>query len=346
MSRMTLFSAGAEGGYSRILGGMLAALLIAGCVDAGGGDELLHVSYDVTRELWREVNPIAQQGLAKTGPAGVVISQSHGGSGSQARAVIDGLEADVVSLALWADINAIRKQGLIDDGWEEEFPHNSSPYHSTIVFLVRKGNPKQIKDWPDLVKGDTQIITPNPKTSGNGKLSFLAAWGSVVTRGGSESDAEKFVRELYKRTPVLESGGRGATTAFVKRKVGDVQLAWENEAWLAVEESGGAVEIVYPPVSFRAEPHVAIVDANVRRHGTEALARDYLEQFFTPAAQEIYAKHHLRPGDPAVLEKFADTFPAVELFGIEAVAASWEDAQSRYFADGGVFDGFYRPSSE
>lgn len=319
---------------------------LGGCGrDGAGSSELLHVSYDVTRELFREINPAAVDRLAQEGLAGVSVNQSHGGSGSQARAVIDGLEADVVSLALWSDVDAIRKQGLIDEGWEEELPFESSPFHSTIVFLVREGNPGGIKDWSDLVKGDVKIITPNPKTSGNGKLSFLAAWGSVVARGGSEEEALAFVRQVYEHTPILETGGRGATTAFVQKKIGDVQLAWENEAWLAVEESGGKVEIVYPPVSIRAEPHVAVVDANAKRHGTAAAAKKYLEYFYTAPAQEVFAKHHLRPADPAVLKKFGDQFPAVELFGIDKVAGGWVEAQDKFFAEGGVFDGLYKPRS-
>lgn len=329
----------------------LCGAALCGCTngsaatDGGGSHELLHVSYDVTRELFREVNPAAAERLAADGAPGVTISQSHGGSGSQARSVIDGLEADVVSLALWSDVDAIRKQGLIDEGWEKEFPYDSSPYHSTIVFVVRKGNPKKIKDWPDVVRDGVKIVTPNPKTSGNGKLSFLAAWGSVTARGGSEKDALAFVRKLYEHTPILETGGRGATTAFVQKRIGDVQLAWENEAWLAVEESGGKVEIVYPSVSIRAEPHVAVVDENVRRHGTGEAAKKYLDYFYSAPAQETFARHHLRPSDPAVLERFADRFPQIELFGIEAVAANWDEAQGKFFAEGGVFDGLYGEAS-
>ncbi len=329
---------------------VLALASLSGCQDGAAATqdepELLNVSYDVTRELFREVNPLAVASLERDGLPHIVVNQSHGGSGSQARAVIDGLEADVVSLAMWSDVDAIRKQGLIDAGWESEFPFNSSPYHSTVVFLVRKGNPKHIRDWPDLVKGDVKVITPNPKTSGNGKLSFLAAWGSVVTRGGSEDDARRFVRKVYEHTPILETGGRGATTAFVQKRIGDVQLAWENEAWFAVEESGGSVEIVYPPVSIRAEPHVAIVDDNVTRHGTAKIAQAYLDYLYSAAAQELFAKYHLRPSDPAVLAKFEQQFPAVDLFSIEAVAANWDEAQGKFFADGGVFDGFYKQRPE
>lgn len=342
-------------GWKTVLGSLAVvagvAAMLPGCSDGsaatgGASNELLHVSYDVTRELWREVDPLAVEQLAKDGFPGVTVSQSHGGSGSQARAVVDGLEADVVSLAMWSDVDAIRKQGLIDEGWENELPFNASPFHSSIVFLVREGNPKGIKDWPDLVKEGVKIVTPNPKTSGNGKLSFLAAWGSVTSRGGSEKDALEFVRKVYEHTPILETGGRGATTAFVQKRIGDVQLAWENEAWLAVEESGGKVEIVYPPVSIRAEPHVAVVDRNAERHGTAAAARKYLEFLYTAPVQEIFAKHHLRPGDPAVLERFADQFPKVELFGVDAVASNWDEAQGKFFAEGGVFDGLYRPASE
>lgn len=323
---------------------LFAVLGLSGCGN-GSGDgagELLHVSYDVTRELFREVNPTVVDAIAGEGKVPVRINQSHGGSSSQARAVIDGLEGDVVSLATWLDVDAIRKQGLIDAGWESEFPFGASPFHSTVVFLVRKGNPKQIRDWPDLVKGDVKVITPNPKTSGNGKLSFLAAWGSVVTRGGSEEEAREFVRTLYDHAPILETGGRGATTAFVQKRMGDVQLAWENEAWFAVEESGGSVEVVYPPVSIRAEPHVAIVHDNARRHGTEEVARAYVQSLYSPEAQALYAKHHLRPSDPAALEAAAERFPAIEMFGIESVAGDWNAAQSKYFSDGGEFDQFYK----
>jgi sulfate transport system substrate-binding protein len=304
---------------------------------------LLNVSYDPTRELWRDVNahfiPTYQKATGTT----LDIKQSHGGSGTQARAVIDGLEADVVTLAMWPDTDAIRKAKLIDDGWEKEFPHDSSPYSSTIVFVVRKGNPKNIKDWPDLVKPSVEIVTPNPKTSGNGKFSFLAAWGSVTERGGSEADALAFVTKLYGQTPVLDLGARGSTTTFVQKKIGDVHLTWENEAHLEVEEAGGAVEIVYPPISVLAEPPVAIVDANAKRKGTAAAAKAYLDFLYTPEGQEIIAKHYFRPIDEKVFAAHAATFPEIKRFPVTAIAKSWDDAYDKYFGDGKIFDSFYKP---
>jgi sulfate transport system substrate-binding protein len=315
--------------------------LLAIALPARADTELLNVSYDPTRELYRALNA-AFTAKYKEGGA-LTIRQSHGGSGTQARAIIDGLEADVATLALWPDTNAISKAGLIAPGWEKRLPNNSLPYTSTIVFVVRKGNPKGIKDWPDIVKPGVEIVTPNPKTSGNGKLSFLAAWGSVTQRGGSEADALNFVKKLYEQTPVLDLGARAATTTFVQKKVGDVHLSWENEAHLEVEEAKGAVEVVYPPISFLAEPHVAWVDANVKKKGTEAVAKAYLEFLYTPEAQEIIAKNFYRPTNPEVLARHASDFPTIKLFKIDAVARSWDDATAKYFGDGGLFDTFYKP---
>jgi sulfate transport system substrate-binding protein len=318
-------------------------LLWAGCGNLDGQKvELLNVSYDPTRELWRELNaafiPLHEQ---RTGDR-LTINQSHGGSGTQARAVIDGLEADVVSLALWSDTDAIRKKGLIADGWSERLPHHSLPYFSTIVFVVRKGNPKSVHDWPDLVKPGVQIITPNPKTSGNGKLSFLAAWGSVIHRGGSELEARKFVTRLYKQVPVLDSGARGATTTFAQKQIGDVHLTWENEARLEMQESGGELEVVYPSVSIRAEPYVAVVDANADRKGTRAAAEAYLKFLYSEQAQEIFARHHYRPIDEAVRKKHEADFPDIDLFPVTTTASGWNEAQEKFFAEGGVFDGIYK----
>jgi sulfate/thiosulfate-binding protein len=248
--------------------------------------ELLNVSYDPTRELWEDVNVQFTAQYEKDAGRKLTIKQSHGGSTAQARSVIDGLDADVVTLALWSDTDLIRKKGLIKENWDEQFPNKSLPYFSTIVFVVRKGNPQGIKDWPDLVKPGVQIITPNPKTSGNGKLSFLAAWGSVLSRGGSEAAAQKFIAELYQHAPILDTGARGATTTFAQKGIGDVHLTWENEAHLEVRESQGDLELVYPPVSIRAEPHVAVVDANVDRKGTRPVAEAYLKYLYTDAAQE------------------------------------------------------------
>jgi sulfate transport system substrate-binding protein len=305
--------------------------------------ELLNVSYDPTRELYRSVNEaFAAKYKAQTG-ADVTIRQSHGGSGTQARAVVDGLEADVVTLAMWTDTNAIVKAGLIPAGWEKSLPNNSLPYTSTIVFVVRQGNPKGIHDWPDIVQPGVEIVTPNPKTSGNGKLSFLAAWGSVVTRGGSEADALAFVRKVYEQTPVLDLGARASTTTFVQKKIGDVHLAWENEARLEVKEAGGEVEIVYPPTSFLAEPHVAVVTKNADKKGTTDAAKAYLEFLYTPEGQEIIAKNFYRPTNPEVLAKYRAQFPELTLFKVDAVAKSWDDASAKYFSDGALFDSFYKP---
>jgi len=305
--------------------------------------ELLNVSYDPTRELYRAINEaFVPQYKAQTG-TDLTIRQSHGGSGTQARAVVDGLEADVVTLALWSDTNAIAKAGLLPSDWTKSLPNDSLPYTSTIVFVVRKGNPKGIKDWPDVVKPGVEIVTPNPKTSGNGKLSFLAAWGSVVTRGGSEADALAFVKKLYEQTPVLDLGARASTTTFVQKKIGDVHLAWENEARLEVQEANGEVEIVYPPTSFLAEPHVAVVTKNAEHKGTLDAAKAYLQFLYTPAGQEIIAKNYYRPTDPQVLAKYRDQFPELKLFKVDAVAKSWDDASAKYFADGALFDSFYKP---
>jgi sulfate transport system substrate-binding protein len=321
---------------------LLAAALVAGPARAAKL-ELLNVSYDPTRELWRDINAaFIPKYEAKTGTT-LEIKQSHGGSGTQARAVIDGLDADVVTLAMWPDIDAVRKAGQIAEGWADRLPNHSLPYTSTVVFVVRKGNPKGIGDWPDIVKPGVEVVTPNPKTSGNGKLSFLAAWGSVTQRGGSEADALEFVKKLYEHTPVLDLGARGSTTTFVQKRIGDVHLAWENEAKVEIQEAGGDVEIVYPPISFLAEPQVAWVDANVKRKGTEAAARAYLEFLYTEEGQTILAKDLYRPVDPAVRQRYAAEFPELKLFPVTAVAKSWDDAYARFFNDGGLFDSFYKP---
>jgi sulfate transport system substrate-binding protein len=305
--------------------------------------ELLNVSYDPTRELWRALNRAFLAKYQSGDGSKLSIKQSHGGSGTQARAVIDGLEADVVTLAMLPDTDAIRKAGLIASGWEKRLPDNSLPYTSTIVFVVRKGNPKGIRDWPDIVKPGVSIVTPNPKTSGNGKLSFLAAWGSVTERGGSEPDALTFVKKLYEQVPVLDLAARASTTTFVHKKIGDVHLSWENEAHLEVEEAKGEVELVHPPISILAEPHVAWVDANVKRKGTEAAAKAYLEFLYTDEGQEIIAKHFYRPTNPTILARHRATFPDAKLFPVTAVAKSWEDAADKYFGNGKLFDGFYKP---
>ena len=318
-----------------------AALLVAGLARAASL-ELLNVSYDPTRELYRAVNTaFAPKYKAGTG-TDVTVKQSHGGSGTQARAVIDGLEADVVTLAMWSDTNAIVKAGLIAPGWEKELPNDALPYTSTIVFVVRKGNPKGIKDWADIVKPGVQIVTPNPKTSGNGKLAFLAAWGSVTERGGSEADALAFVKKIYEQTPVLDLGARASTTTFVQKQIGDVHLSWENEAQLEVQEAAGQVEIVYPPISFLAEPHVAVVTKNAEHKGSTAAAKAYLQFLYTPEGQEIIAKNFYRPTDPSVLAKYRAQFPEIRLFKVTAVAKSWDDAIDKYFGEGKLFDSFYQ----
>jgi sulfate/thiosulfate transport system substrate-binding protein len=334
---------------TRILAGLtIAAALVAAAAYLPGraaGKELtlLNVSYDPTRELWRDVNEHFVAAYAKQTGVTLSIKQSHGGSSTQARSVIDGLDADVVTLASYLDTDAIAKAKLIKGGWVDRLPHRSLPYYSTIVFVVRKGNPKKIKDWPDLVKPGISIVTPNPKTSGNGYLSFFSAWGSVVLRGGSRQDAIDYVTKLYKQVPVLDSGARGATTTFVQKGIGDVHLAWENEAHLEVEEAKGGLDLVYPPISIRAEPHVAVVDANVERHHTREAAEAYLKYLYTPEGQEICAKHFYRPSDDSVLKKHAASFPSIRLFAITEIAKDFPDAHKQFIAEGGVFDTIYKP---
>jgi sulfate transport system substrate-binding protein len=306
---------------------------------------LLNVSYDPTREVWRDINSNFIPHYEKEKGVKLTINQSHGGSSTQARAVIDGLEADVVTLASYLDTDAISKKGLIKEGWVDRFPNRSLPYFSTIVFVVRKGNPKGIKDWPDLVnKPDVAIVTANPKTSGNGYLSFFSAWGSVTVRGGSRQDAINYVTKLYQRVPVLDSGARGATTTFVQKGIGDVHLAWENEAHLEAVEAKGELELVYPPISIRAEPHVAVVDANVdRAKGHREAAEAYLKYTYTDEAQEIFAKHFYRPNNKTILKKYAATFPDIKLFPVTDIAKDWTDAHKQLIGDGGVFDRIYKP---
>jgi sulfate transport system substrate-binding protein len=324
------------------------AVFVLGCRavgnKAGGAGELLNVSYDPTRELFRDLNRQFIAAYAKEKGVTLAIKQSHGGSSTQARAVMDGLEADVVTLAMPSDINAIGKRGLIAADWEGRLPDNSLPYYSTIVFVVRKGNPKGIKDWPDLTtKPGIEIVTPNPKTSGNGQLSFYSAWGAVTTRGGSEAKATEFVAELYKRVPVLDSGARGSTTTFVQKRIGDVHLAWENEAHLEVREAKGELELIYPPVSIRAEPKVGLVDANVDHKGTRPAAEAYLKYLYSDEAQETIARHYYRPSNVAVRQRHAATFPDVKMFTIHDIAGGWEEAHKKFIGDRGVFDSFYKP---
>jgi len=308
---------------------------------------LLNVSYDPTRELYEQVNAaFTKQWKAKTGQA-LTIRQSHGGSGKQARAVLDGLEADVVTLALAYDVDAVAKGGLLKPGWQQRLPSNASPYTSTIVFLVRKGNPKGIRDWDDLVRPEVQVITPNPKTSGGARWNYLAAWAHASKKfGGDEAKTRGFVRALFANVPVLDSGARGSTTTFVERGIGDVLLAWENEAYLAVQQlRKGEFEIVVPKLSILAEPPVSVVDTVVDRKGTRALAQAYLEFLYTEEAQEIAARNHYRPRDPKVLARHAADFAKVELVTIDQAFGGWAKAQPAHFGDGGVFDQLYLVSA-
>jgi sulfate transport system substrate-binding protein len=326
---------------------LLAVLALAGAVPARAPAQdvtLLNVSYDPTRELYDAFNKaFAASWKAKTGQ-NVTVRQSHGGSGKQARSVIDGLEADVVTLALAFDVDAIAKAGLVAPDWQRKLSQNASPYTSTIVFLVRKGNPKGIRDWDDLLKPGVQVITPNPKTSGGARWNYLAAWAHVLKQGGDEAKAKAFVKALYRNVPVLDSGARGSLTTFVQRRIGDVFLSWENEAFLAVEQLGkGEYEIVVPRVSILAEPPVAVVDKIVDRRGTRAVAQAYLEYLYSPEGQELAAKHFYRPRDPEVAAKYAGTFTKVDLVTIDAVFGGWQKAQATHFGDGGVFDQIYTP---
>jgi sulfate transport system substrate-binding protein len=322
---------------------LFVAILLSGATLAGtaAAATLLNVSYDPTRELYRDVDAafLAQWNASHPGDK-VSIRMSHGGSGKQARSVVDGLPADVVTLALAYDIDALADRGLLAKDWQKRLPDHSTPYTSTIVFLVRKGNPKGIRDWGDLVRPGVQVITPNPKTSGGARWNFLAAWGYArKLPGGTDDSAKTFVKTLFQHVPVLDTGARGATNTFVQRGVGDVLLAWENEAFLAQKELGrGAFEIVVPSISILAEPPVAVVDRNVQKHGTEALAEAYLQFLYTPAAQEIIARNFYRPRLASVEARYGHQFPKLKLFTIDDTFGGWRAAQERFFADGGVFD--------
>ncbi|MFM8435943.1 MAG: sulfate ABC transporter substrate-binding protein [Planctomycetia bacterium] len=328
---------------------LIALLLATAALPALAADSrpiaLLNVSYDPTRELYREINDaFAKQYQAEHGKA-VSIKQSHAASGSQARAVIDGLDADVVTLAVWPDVEAVAKSGLVRSDWQTRHDNQSVPYHSVVVFVVRKGNPKGIRDWPDLVKGDVSIITPNPKTSGNGKYSFLAAWGSIITAGGSEEDAKAFVTEIYKRTPVLDTGARAATATFSQKGLGDVHITFESEAHLEVDEAGGELEIVYPKKSIRVDPPIAVVDKNVDKNGTRHAAEAYLAFLYSPAGRAIIAKHHYRPwGDNPPTPAAGEAWPEVETYTIESIGG-WPTATTKFFGEGGVFDAIYANGS-
>ena len=333
-----------------VTGLLLAGLLLIFSIQAqtqGGQVLLLNVSYDPTRELYQDFNQaFAKYWKAKTGQT-VTIEQSHGGSSKQARAVIDGLQADVVTLALAYDVDAISQNaGLLPGDWQKRLPQNSTPYTSTIVFLVRKGNPKHLKDWDDLVKPGISVITPNPKTSGGARWNYLAAWAYALKQpGGNEQKAQNFVKRLYKNVPVLDSGARGSTTTFVQREIGDVLIAWENEAFLSIKELGpDKVEIVVPSQSILAEPPVSIVDKVVDKKGTRNVAQAYLEYLYTPEGQEIAAKNYYRPRLESVAKKYASTFPKIKLVTIDEVFGGWQTAQKTHFADGGIFDQIYQPN--
>lgn len=307
---------------------------------AAPAQQILNVSYDPTRELYANLDAAFARRWQAAGNGAVTVKQSHGGSGKQARAVIDGLPADVVTLALAYDIDEIASKGrLLPADWQKRLPHNSTPYYSTIVFLVRKGNPKGIRDWGDLIKPGVQVITPNPKTSGGARWNYLAAWGYAQKTYGTLARTREYMTRLFRNVPVLDSGARGATTTFVQRGQGDVLLAWENEAFLAVNELGkGKFDIVVPSVSILAEPPVALIDKNVDKHGTRKLAEAYLRYLYTPEAQEIIARNYYRPRDPAVAAKYKARFPHVALFTIDRNFGGWARAQKAHFNDGGMFD--------
>ena len=331
-----------------LVAGLAAAPLLSACQPGGAGangSTLLNVSYDPTRELYADINKaFAADWQAKGNPA-PTINQSHGGSGKQTRSVIDGLEADVVTLALGGDIDEIATRAkLLPETWQSRLPNNSTPYTSTIVLLVRKGNPKGIRDWGDLVKPGIGVITPNPKTSGGARWSYLAAWAYGMKNGG-EPAARTYVQELFRNVPVLDAGARGSSTTFAQRGIGDVLLSWENEARLTIAEFGPNFDVIYPSISILAEPPVALLDVNVDKHGTRALAQGYLEFLYTPAAQDIIGKHHFRPREAQALAKYAADFQDLPLVTIDGDFGGWKAAQAKHFADGGVFDQIYKPAA-
>ncbi|HOI52999.1 MAG TPA: sulfate ABC transporter substrate-binding protein [Azonexus sp.] len=312
--------------------------LLAGAVHAQSS--LLNVSYDVSRELYKEINPAFVAAWKKQGGADVTINQSHGGSSKQAGAVIGGLEADVITMNQAPDIDIlVERGGLVAADWRKQFPHEATPYTTTTVFLVRKGNPKQIKDWGDLTRAGLQVIVPNPKTSGNGRYTYLAAWGYALDKSGSDAGAKDFVSKLFANVPVLDGGGRGATTTFTQRDVGDVLVTFENEAILIAQELGSSkFDIVYPSLSIEAAAPVAVVQKVAAKRGSEKLARAYLDFLFSPAGQEIIAKHDFRPRDPAVLKKLAAKYPAIRTFTVEQKLGGWAAVQKAHFADGALYD--------
>lgn len=324
--------------FSKVISGLILSI---GLVSAAVADQtILNVSYDPTRELYQDYDKVFSAEWKKKNSEEVSIKQSHGGSGKQARAVLDGLDADVVTLALAYDIDVLAEKGLVAKDWQKKFKDNSSPYTSTIVFLVRKGNPKGIKDWNDLIKPGVEVITPNPKTSGGARWNYLAAWAYALKQpGGNDEKAKEFVKKVFANVKVLDSGARGSTTTFTERGIGDVLLAWENEAFLAVKELGPEkFEIVTPSISILAEPPVAVVDKVVDKKGTRKVATAYLEQLYSPEGQEIAAKNYYRPRDPKVAAKYANQFAKVKLITIDQVFGGWQKAQKTHFNDGGTFD--------
>ncbi len=336
-NRRHLIAAGALGLTS-------AALPSAALAQRGKAISLLNVSYDPTRELYKDINAaFVTWWKGRTGQS-LTINQSHGGSGKQARAVIDGLEADVVTLALAHDIDEIAARSrLLPANWQGRLPNNSAPYTSTIVFLVRKGNPKAIRDWGDLIRPGVEVVTPNPKTSGGARWNYLAAYAwALKQKGGTPATAEAYLAKLFRQVPVLDTGARGSTTTFAERGIGDVLLAWENEAYLSLEEFGAKFEIVYPSLSILAEPTVAMVDKNVQRHGTRYQAEGYLNFLYSPLAQDLIGKHHFRPRNTAALAKYRGKFKTISLVTIDGQFGGWKRAQAAHFSDGGVFDRIYR----
>jgi len=323
---------------------LAVTLIVVNNVRPSAPAHLLNVSYDPTRELYRDINARFSAQYEKQSGQRLVVEQSHGGSSRQARLAVSGeLQPDVVTLGLPSDVDTLRKRGLVAEGWTERLPNHSRPYYSTIVFVVRKGNPLGIHDWPDIIKPGVDVITPDPKTSGNGKLSALAAWGAIVTRGGSEAEARQYLTALYEHAPFLELAARAAGTAFAVEKIGDVHLAWENEALREVAAAHGELDIVYPPVSILAEPSVAWVDANTAKNHSAALAKAYLEYLFSDEAQEIIASNGYRPSNPQILQRHAAQLPPLKLFEVTAIARDWEDAQAKFFADNGIIDTVYKP---
>lgn len=337
-------------GLKVLLSAILVGSILTGCSNSTQNEEnnvteILNVSYDPTRELYTDFNESFKSYWKDKTGEDLVVNQSHGGSGKQGRSVIEGLDADVVTLALGYDVDAISNAGLIDSNWQSKLPENSSPYTSTIVFLVRKGNPKNIKDWDDLLKSDVSIVTPNPKTSGGARWNYLAAWAyALKNNNNDEEKAKEFVKKLYENVAVLDSGARGATTSFVERDIGDVLIAWENEAYLSLKEFGeDKFEIVSPSISILAEPPVAVVDKVVDKKGTREVAEEYLKYLYTEEGQEIATKNYYRPTNSTVKEKYKNQFKDIDLVTIDDTFGGWEKAQKTHFADGGVFDEIYQP---